>query len=47
MFRLCLRNIFDSSPFIFVFLSNSCMLSVPVYCFGQVVGSDSKRERYA
>src|ERR1041385_8642351 len=31
----------------FLFLSNSCMFSVAVYCFGQVVGSDSKRERCA
>src|SRR3954470_9634809 len=28
-----------------MFVSNSCMFSVAVYCFGQVVGSDSKRER--
>src|SRR3954463_6462465 len=33
--------------FIFLFLSNSCMFSVAVYCFGQVVGSNPKRERYA
>ena len=34
------------SFYIFV-LEYSCMFSVAVYCFGQVVGSDSKRERYA
>ena len=42
-----LSNIFGSSPFIFEFLSNSGMFSVAVDCFGQVVGSDSKREHYA
>src|SRR3954468_15002119 len=42
-----MSNIFGSSPFIFVFLSNSCMFSVAVYYFGQVVDCNSKRERYA
>src|ERR1041385_7778502 len=40
----CDRVIYLVLIFIFLFLSNSCMFSVAVYCFGQVVGSDSKRE---
>src|ERR1041385_6414064 len=50
MMRLCSdcdRVIYLVFSFIFLFLSNSCMFSVAVYCFGQVVGSASKRERCA
>src|ERR1041385_9388530 len=43
----CDRVIYLVLSLIFLFLSNSCMFSVVVYCFGQVVGSDSKRERCA
>ena len=45
--QIVMSNIFGSSPFIFVFLSNSCILSVDFYYFGQVVDSNSKRECYA
>src|SRR3954454_9222213 len=33
--------------FYVLFLSNVCMFSVAFYCFGQLVDSNSKRERYA
>src|SRR4051812_19102168 len=42
-----MSNIFGSSPFIFMFLSNSCMFSIAFYYFGQVMDCNSKRERYA
>src|SRR3954470_23885443 len=45
--QIVMSNIFGSSPFIFVFLSNSCMFSVAFYYFGQVMDRNSKRERYA
>src|SRR3954463_4763425 len=41
-----MSNIFGSSLFIFEFLSNSCMFSVAVFYFGQVVYCNTKRERY-
>src|SRR4051812_49381973 len=31
--------------FYILFLSNSCMFSVAFYCFGQLVDSNSKKER--
>ena len=45
--QLVLSNVFGSSPFIFVFLSNSCMFSIAVYYFGQVVDCNSTWEHYA
>ena len=45
--QIVLSNIFGSSPFIFLFLSNSCMFSIAFYYFGQVIDWISKRERYA
>src|ERR1041385_701690 len=43
----CDRLIYLVSIFYIFVPSNSCMFSFAVYCFGQVVGSDSKRERCA
>src|SRR3954470_14719335 len=42
--QIVLSNIFGSSPFIFLFLSNSYMFSVSFYYFGQVVDWNSKRD---
>src|SRR3954466_12931065 len=45
--RLCLDcdELYIWFTFYILFLSNSCMFSISFYCFGQVVDSNSERER--
>src|SRR4051812_47631468 len=43
--QIVMSNIIGSFPFIFEFLSNSCMFSVAFYYFVQVMDHNSKRER--